>query len=192
MLYFFLLSMKSELITKNKVKIQGDKVNTLDDVIKSCEKDYGLIVAKEERDMYYKFLQRQLRRHRDYNLNYQQTEWRHDTFVYFNLLAHKLLILAYLIRKKKVKRDYYDQYGTLLDNEEKLHLLRVRGSRTYEWGDTILSSLYMRIEYNKKKYGLMGYIEIINEIGKDPLVASIWKREISYEKDISARVKHNY
>ena len=110
-------------------------------------------------------------------------------FPYLSLVVDKLLIFAYLMREEPVIDEYSEK--TLLDTDEKLCLLRARSGKD-SWPDESLFNMYLRRLNGNKKYGLPTYIEIIDEIGKDPEVVAIWRRELSYKNDVGGKKSRGF
>ena len=161
------------------------KTKTIDDVIETAQTEYLLDVTAKNRDSFKGFLERQLKNHKEYDLNCRIG--KSGVYPSFALLVDELLIFSYLTRKRKVKQHGRDQEGTYVDTDEKLKLLKARGPDVHSWDDQDLFCVYNRRKYGKKNYGLMRYVEIIDEIGRDQEVKRIWSREITYKADMAGR-----
>lgn len=158
--------------------------NSIDDIINTASMEYRLEVTPENRQKYVEFLKRQLCSHPAYAKDHQH---RITKKAYHALLVDILLIFAYLTRRRKVKQSTHDSEGTLLDSDEKLHLLRAIGNDASSWDDLQLCGLYMRRGYGHRAHKLPSYTALIDEIGKDEEVVKIWGRELSYDRDLSAK-----
>lgn len=160
---------------------------TLDEIIASAKRDYGLSVTETNLPPFKSFLKRQMRAHPEYDLEFKPAPRAHR--IYVDLLVDKSLLFAYLFRQRAV---YQDGTETVLDSDEKLALLKAYPSDLPSWPDRRLACIYTRRSSACHKYGqdsLMLYVQIINEVGKDPAVVSLWGKEIQYEREISPRRK---
>ncbi|MBW3022828.1 hypothetical protein KY308_01880 [Candidatus Woesearchaeota archaeon] len=149
--------------------------NTLDDVVKLCREKYTLKVDRGNTKKYNAFLVRQQERH-GYNI---QAE-KNGQFVFLNLLADKLFMFSVLIRQTPIS----DEYGNihLVDTDDKLVLLRAKGTSGYLWDDKRLFTIYQRLD--RARASEVRYLPLIDEIGRDPEVAKIWGRNLNYNDDI--------
>lgn len=75
------------------------------------------------------------------------------------------------------------------------------GGEPSYWVDNDLRNAYTRrararylnkTESESEIPGLLTFTEMIDEVGKDPEVVSIWGREISYKKDIGSNKKRRH
>ncbi len=162
---------------------------TIEDVIKECEEQFGLKVTKQNREKYTAFLERQLKAHPEYDLNFKPSY--RNSLIYCSLLVDKLMIFSYLTRERKVKANPRGD-ETLIDTNEKLHLLGIRGPSSNLWDDSNLFTIYQRRARNKKeheRYKLPLYSQMITDVGADKAVVDIWGRKLTYEQDIGGHHK---
>jgi len=159
-------------------------MRSIEDVIKSCTEQYGLNVTEGSKQKYRAFLERQLQKHPEYNLDDKPKKGA-GLGTCFTLLVDKLLIFSYLIRESQTKLGPFQD--TVINKDEKLALLRVRGRDGSLWNDKRLHSVYIRRDYHYKTHKTQRYVAIIDELGEDSEVVKLWKRKISYQKDISGR-----
>lgn len=150
---------------------------TIDDVIKKCQDTYSLNVTSDNSIKYAAFVGRQARKH---NPEDQRN---------FVLLVDKLMLFSYLIRQSPVAITGFGGFGEriIIDTDEKLPALRVRGNGSYLWDDKTLYSIYARREQNHRAHNLPRYTAIIDELGIDPGVLAVWRRRLSYDKDVSSQ-----
>jgi hypothetical protein len=165
---------------------------TLADVIKACEERYMLKVTPKNKQTYVSFLQRQLKAHPDYDLNFEKSRGQFPS-PYLNLLVDKLLILSYLLGQTPIIAGYrdetgYNTYETRIKNVKHLYLLR-RAEMGYgsnnvhaskKRTDERLFRLAGRIEARKQKLKLIGWAEIIDELGNDWAVKRYFGQKITY------------
>ncbi|MBW2989348.1 hypothetical protein KY358_03450 [Candidatus Woesearchaeota archaeon] len=165
---------------------------TLDDVIETYEKKYGLKVTKKNKVKYKRFLGRQLKEHKGYNLNEKKDYHYRKVFPYMNLMVDRLLLFSYLIGETPIVA------GNVLKTEvkkiqgvEDLYLLRPAevGETHYDRKykdkggmknktDDRLFKLYGRIRNTKKLGGNWG--ETIDDLGKDKEVSRHFGQRIDY------------
>lgn len=81
--------------------------NNIDSVIWNCERTYGLNVTEENKDKFIGFIKRQLRLHKDYDLNFR-TSGKRNPYPYLNHLVNKLYLLSILIGKTSINAGYLD------------------------------------------------------------------------------------
>ncbi|HLF55028.1 MAG TPA: hypothetical protein VI612_04885 [Candidatus Nanoarchaeia archaeon] len=148
---------------------------TIDDVVKECQSTYQLAVTDQNKEKYAAFVKRQSRKHK---LDDQKN---------FTLLVDKLMLFSYLIRQSSVEVRGFDT-KIVIDKDEKLPALRVRGHGPYLWDDNTLYSIYARREYNHIAHKLPRYTAIIDELGRDTEVVAIWGRRLSYDKDVGRKL----
>lgn len=158
-------------------------MKTIDDVVSECVKRFGLEVNERNREKYAAFLNRQLSKHPEYDLNFIPKGKRTNPYPLF--LVDTMMIFSYLIKESKVKTHALGE-GSLL-TDETLTAMRVRGNGSYLWDDQTLSSIYSRRAQGHKEHKLPRYTDIINELGKDQEVVAVWGRHISYEADVSSQ-----
>lgn len=156
------------------------------EVMKNVPRECGISLTEDNKTMYYGFLQRQLKVHPEYCEGYRPDSERNK---YISLLLDIVQIFAYLSRQKKVKQHISDAEGTLIDTDEKLRLLRVRGNEYCLWDDEKLCLIYITRKSAVKFHSLSGYTALIDEIGKDQEVVRVWGRELCYANDVSAMIK---
>jgi len=161
-------------------------------ILKASEMDYKLEINIKNGKRYTGFLKRQLDAHPDYNIGHRPAKNRiTNIFPYRNLMVDKLLIFLYLMGERKVKGEFlgyngkYIKYpeGTPLDTDEKLRLLKQQGVHQLMWDDSDLGRMFSRRRTGKSRFGMLGYAEVINEVGRDPEVKELWGREITYKDD---------
>lgn len=165
-------------------------MNTLDDVIKECQEKYVLGVTERNRSKYVAFLQRQLKAHPDYNLNFR-TEATKNPFPYFNLIVDKLLLFSYLIGETPIIAGYKEHTEVKrIKSIRDLYLLRPaemgygrRASKSalMRRTDRRLFDLCHRF-YNKKNiFKSQNWGEAIDELGRDIVVIRHFGQKITYD-----------
>ena len=155
---------------------------SIDAIIKSCEAEYKLEITAENVAEYFGFLQRQLDVYKEHINTLFPAFGRNSQQAYFKLLVDKLLLFAYLTRRKKVRAIANDpESETLIDSWDKIPLLKSHGIELNRWPDQNLAKLYGRREYSNFPK-IPRYVALINEIGQDPEVASIWGEKIVYNR----------
>lgn len=174
--------------------------NTISDMIRACEENYGLEVSDNNRNKYVGFLERQLKSHPEYDLNLRTPHPNKKIFSYLNLMRDKLLLFSYLIGETSIVAGYKghteerrvrsidDLYllrpselgGTIGGDLEGIERSRKMALRQT---DRNLLSLYwlFRINHSNYKHFWPSWGNMIDELGKDKEVIKYFKQKITYK-----------
>lgn len=165
--------------------------DTLEAVIKRCNGLYAVSVNEDSNKLYKGFLESQLRK-RSFRILNQNKAANGVIEAYFELLVDKLYIFSIMCRKTSVQTEL--NKTTIADTFDKLKYLRVCGKEDYMWEDKTLHFCYRRRENGYlSMLKLPRYTSIIDEIGKEQGVVSLWGKHLSYKKDVGAKVrKHRF
>ena len=152
----------------------------------------------EKKKQLISFWERQVEKHH-YDLQFSPKSAKVPP--YYKLLIDKSYPFLLLARLEKAygwlskAEVFYD--GTILDEIEKLPLLRSGGGDT--WDDDNLYHLSLRRTAAKKnKYKhllevpLMSYTEIIDDLGVDPYLVDLWGEELNYKEHFGRKVYRDF
>ena len=99
-------------------------MNTIEDVVRICEKRHELRVKKESRPSILGFLRRDLALNPWYDLDYH-TNAKHHAFPIMNILVDKLLLFSYLTGRSEIIVGSRERpEGKLITSALDLYLLR--------------------------------------------------------------------
>jgi hypothetical protein len=163
----------------------------LEEVIKDCQNLYDLKVDERTNPIYTGFLRKQLAKHPKYDLDYTVGNGKCTCYPYRELLADILFLYSVIMRETPVV-DVRTQHLDFVGSADKLRNLRVAGSSPYLWDDENLYRAYNNRKRNNAQFGKMGlkkYTELINELGSDPSIVKIWGKTLTYESDISCKIR---
>ncbi len=163
---------------------------TLDDVVRTAAAEFQLEQAEAAQQPYHQFARWFVEQY-SVDVNNRQTKSSaHAHAPYFRLAVDAVGAYACLAGLRPVYDNKYDlTHAVLIDSEEKLSLLRSRGTGKELWTDMTLGSLCQRREAAKTKRGLPGYKELLTMVGEYPALVQRWGRKIVYEKDIGRKRK---
>ncbi|MCK5283669.1 MAG: hypothetical protein KAK00_09775 [Nanoarchaeota archaeon] len=177
----------------------SEDVITLDSVIKTCLKDYKLVIPSRKKKKYHEFLNRRLHslekklnKSAEYILNFKPPRSHSQQYIYSNFLVRELYIWSILMMDTKVKIHLNEE--SYIDTNDKLIFLRARGSERALWHDEQLYNVYRDSEDVRrryKKYDLPNYTGLINGILKDKDIMKI-RGELDYKENISSKKRENY
>ena len=159
-------------------------INDLEEILKLAE--LRQLDVGNDRQLYVDFIQRQIAVHPEYDFSWFPGQRKRSPLPYINLMADKVIIFAYLIRRIPVVEVYQD--GTILDSTEKLRRLRHRGGYA-NWRDrdlVILAKRRDKAANNLFDDTNLRYTALITEIGQDEQVIHLWGHAISYEEHVSS------
>lgn len=151
----------------------------LEEIIHQVQDRYGVQLTPQRQEQFTRFLRRQHRTHPDY-------DWKGHPERYANLLADKLFIFAILSRQHRVVSYPNYEKGTLVDDVQKLRLLKQQMGDRETWDDHNLYRLFRRRNPSGRQV-VQSYIDLITEVGADPEVVRIWRRPVVYRQDIMYR-----
>jgi hypothetical protein len=169
------------------------------DIIKTCEKKYGLEVTNKNTKTYLHFLTRQVAAHPDYKIAKKDLPGQ-KSYRFFCLLVDKLLLFSYLVGETRIIAGYKDETGDhthkqCINDVKDLYLLRQSEMGYYQDAmeadkrrtDPELFRLLGRIVVRKCKFGFPGWRESIDELGNDPTVKRHFGQKIAYEMVVRCR-----
>ena len=165
--------------------------NTLDDVIKTCVYRHQLAITPATRNKYLAFLQRQLSRHPEYDLNFRAPRAKKNPYPTLNLMVDKLLLFSYLIGEIPIIAGYKDHAERRqIISANDLYLLRLteigHAGQSYatrgilRQTDRRLYDLAARFTNHKSRYGFHSWGEAIDELGQDEEVVRYFGQQITY------------
>ena len=162
-------------------------MNGIEDVLIECIEENSLILTEENRLMNDEFINRQLKIHKDYDLNKDTGTKKFPKYLFVSLLSDEVYYFSIYMRQTEVEVDMYSDRSELVDSKDKLRHMQLFSSEISFWSDETLFNIYRRRNLNGKKSGMIGSMDILNELGKDPEVVKLWGREVVYENDIGGR-----